>query len=285
MMLEIASCAAEDVVISACSSRRFPPTSLVGSPGPKRDRARCCRPAVSGSGNRRMAASRSGNVDPEDCSSSSALFFLTSGMNIVGLIGGGVLLCSDAFGGRDTLLLAGAPILLGVGATSATLALPVVPRRSLLRRWPRWLVDVSAGIEAACRSLLKPSWRLLGAVGYLGFDIAVLGVLFAACGHPIPIDALVSATSSATSATPSRYRAASAHWRQGWPERWSPTARPRPTRRRLLSPITRSRSGFRASAGLSATCFSAAASRVKENTRGRLMSRSAPVSRRKPRDY
>ena len=46
-------------------------------------------------------------------------------MNIVGLIGGGVLRGSDAFGGRDTLLLAGAPILLGVGATSATLALPL----------------------------------------------------------------------------------------------------------------------------------------------------------------
>ncbi len=38
---------------------------------------------------------------------------------------------------------------------------------------------------------MRPSWRLLGAVGYLGFDIAVLGVLFAACGHPIPIDVLV----------------------------------------------------------------------------------------------
>lgn len=123
--------------------------------------------------------------------SSSALFFLTSGMNILALIGGGALLCSDAFGGRDTLLLAGAPILLGIGATVATLALPVVIRRSRSRRWPSWLVDVSAGIEAACRSLLRPSWRLLGAVGYLGFDIAVLGVLFAACGHPIPIDVLV----------------------------------------------------------------------------------------------
>lgn len=32
---------------------------------------------------------------------------------------------------------------------------------------------------------------MFGAVGYLGFDIAVLGALFAACGHPIPIDVLV----------------------------------------------------------------------------------------------
>lgn len=123
--------------------------------------------------------------------SSSALFFLTSGMNILALIGGGLLLGTDALSGRDTLLLAGAPILLGLGATSAALALPVVLRRSRRRRWPSWLVDVSLGIEAAYRSLLRPSWRLLGAVGYLGFDIAVLGVLFAACGHPIPIDVLV----------------------------------------------------------------------------------------------
>jgi uncharacterized protein (TIRG00374 family) len=64
-------------------------------------------------------------------------------------------------------------------------------RRAQHRRWPRWLVDVSAGIEVARHSLVVPGWRMLGAVGYLGFDIAVLGALFAATGHPIPVDALV----------------------------------------------------------------------------------------------
>jgi uncharacterized membrane protein YbhN (UPF0104 family) len=123
--------------------------------------------------------------------SSSALFFLTSGLNVAALVLGGVMLSSNAFGGRDTLLLAGAPIALGVGSTSVTLALPLVLRRAPHRRWPRWLLDVSAGIEAARRSLAAPSWRLLGALGYLGFDIAVLGALFAATGHPISADALV----------------------------------------------------------------------------------------------
>jgi uncharacterized membrane protein YbhN (UPF0104 family) len=123
--------------------------------------------------------------------SSSALFFLTSGMNVAALVVGGVMLSSDAFGGQDTLVLAGAPIALGVGSTCATLALPLVLRRAPHRRWPRWLVDVSAGIEAARHSLVAPSWRMLGAVGYLGFDIAALGALFAATGHPIPVDALV----------------------------------------------------------------------------------------------
>jgi len=123
--------------------------------------------------------------------SSSALFFLTSGMNVAALVVGSVMLSSDAFGGHDTVILAGVPIALGVGSTCATLALPVVLRRAPHRRWPRWLVDVSAGIEAARRSLVAPSWRMLGAVGYLGFDIAALGALFAATGHPIPVDALI----------------------------------------------------------------------------------------------
>jgi uncharacterized membrane protein YbhN (UPF0104 family) len=122
---------------------------------------------------------------------SSALFFLTSAMNVAALVVGGVMLSSNALGGHDTVILAGAPIALGVGATCATLALPVVLRRARHRRWPRWLVSVSAGIEAARRSLVAPSWRMLGAVGYLGFDIAALGALFAATGHPVPVDALV----------------------------------------------------------------------------------------------
>jgi uncharacterized membrane protein YbhN (UPF0104 family) len=89
------------------------------------------------------------------------------------------------------LILAGAPIALAVGATCATLALPVVLRRARPRSSPRWLVAVSEGIDAARRSLVAPNWRMLGAVGYLGFDIAALGALFAATGHPMPVDALV----------------------------------------------------------------------------------------------
>jgi uncharacterized membrane protein YbhN (UPF0104 family) len=111
-------------------------------------------------------------------------------MNVAALVLGGVML-STGFGGHDTVILAGAPIALGVGSTCTTLALPVALRRARGRRWPRWVVGVSAGIEAARRSLVAPSWRMLGAVGYLGFDIAALGALFAATGHPMPVDALV----------------------------------------------------------------------------------------------
>jgi uncharacterized membrane protein YbhN (UPF0104 family) len=121
---------------------------------------------------------------------SSALFFLTSGMNVAALVVGGVMLASGGFGGHDTIVLAGVPILLGVGATALTLLVPVVVGRSPERGWPRWVVDVAAGIDGARRSLVRPNWRLAGAVGYLVFDIAVLGAAFAATGHPIPVDAL-----------------------------------------------------------------------------------------------
>ena len=66
VMLEIASCAAY-VVIFRLFFAEVPPTSLVGSPGPKRDRARCCRPAVSGLWQSEDGCFASGNVDPEDC--------------------------------------------------------------------------------------------------------------------------------------------------------------------------------------------------------------------------
>ena len=123
--------------------------------------------------------------------SSSALFFLTSGINVAALVVGGVMLSSDAFGGHDTVILASAPIALGVAGTCLALAVPVVLHRGRHRRWPQWLLSVSAGIEGARRSLVAPNWRMLGALGYLGFDIAALGALFAATGHPIPVDALV----------------------------------------------------------------------------------------------
>jgi len=118
---------------------------------------------------------------------SSALFFFTSAANVAALVGGGVLLATGAAGGTDTVALAGVPILIGASATGVTLALAAIVRRRPGRRWPTWLVDMAAGIDGAVHALLHPSWRLLGAVAYLGFDIAAL----AAAGHAIPVDVLV----------------------------------------------------------------------------------------------
>jgi uncharacterized membrane protein YbhN (UPF0104 family) len=122
---------------------------------------------------------------------SSALFFLTSAVNVAALAGaGGLIAASDPIRPLD-LVRAGIPILGGLPAAAAVLAVPVVIARSPGRRWPTWLIDLAGGITRARRSLLAPHWRLLGAAGYLGFDIAALGATFAATGHPLPIAPLV----------------------------------------------------------------------------------------------
>jgi uncharacterized membrane protein YbhN (UPF0104 family) len=119
---------------------------------------------------------------------SSALFFLTSGVNVAALIAGGVLF---ATGASFDLLRAGVPIAGALAATLAVLGIPHVVGRSPHRAWPSWLVDLAAGIDRARGSVRRPSWRLLGAIGYLGFDIAALGATFAAAGRPIAVAPLV----------------------------------------------------------------------------------------------
>ncbi len=122
---------------------------------------------------------------------SSALFFLTSAINVAALIGGGLLFATGRAGGSFDLLRAGLPIAGALIAALAVLAIPLIVARSPQRAWPSWLVDLAAGIDRARRSLRRPSWRLLGAIGYLGFDIAALGATFAAAGRPIAAAPLV----------------------------------------------------------------------------------------------
>jgi len=135
---------------------------------------------------RRAGMSKSAIIDR-----SSALFFLTSAVNVAALLAGGALLIVRAPIGGDDLVDAGMPIAGGLVAAAMVLAIPVLIRRSPQRRWPAWLIDLASGITRARRSLLKPHWRLLGAAGYLGFDIAALGATFAATGHPLPVAPLV----------------------------------------------------------------------------------------------
>lgn len=122
---------------------------------------------------------------------SSGLFFLTSAVSVAAMVAAGALLVTGALPGPHDLLHAGAPILVGAAVTGAVLAFPVVWRRSNPAAERSWLGDVADGIGAAVRALTRPDWRLLGAAGYLGFDIAVLWATFAAAGRPLPAAALV----------------------------------------------------------------------------------------------
>jgi uncharacterized membrane protein YbhN (UPF0104 family) len=124
---------------------------------------------------------------------SSGLFFLTSAVNSAAVIGAGLALLGGAAGPHDFARSA-LPVLLAGAATLVVLALPTVTRR---RRSTTsvWLEGVVVGIGDAERTAAHPSWRLVGALGYLGFDIAVLWITLAAVGHPPPVPALVLAYS------------------------------------------------------------------------------------------
>jgi uncharacterized membrane protein YbhN (UPF0104 family) len=119
---------------------------------------------------------------------SSGLFFFTSGVNASAMIMAGLLLVAGVSGphdfGRSAL-----PALLAVAAVAAVLSLPLIARHR--KHGVGRLEALIVGISDAWRTALHPSWRLLGALGYLGFDIAVLWVAFSSVGTPPSVPALV----------------------------------------------------------------------------------------------
>ncbi len=125
---------------------------------------------------------------------SSGLFFLTSAINVLALATAGLLLALGIADGPRDQLLAVTPIVAAAAAAAIVLALPRLTRRlSADRAGSGWLQDVGAGVPAARQALARPNWRLLGAFGYLLFDIAVLWVTFAATGAAPPAAPLVLA--------------------------------------------------------------------------------------------
>ena len=69
---------------------------------------------------------------------SSALFFLTSAVNVAALVGAGALLAVTARAGAFGFVRSGVPILGGLAAAAAVLAIPIVICRSPHRDWPEW---------------------------------------------------------------------------------------------------------------------------------------------------
>jgi uncharacterized membrane protein YbhN (UPF0104 family) len=118
---------------------------------------------------------------------SSGLFFLTSAVNGSAVIAAGALLVAGAAGPHD-FDRAALPLLAAAVLTLLVVAAAHWPRRHAVA--PR-LDGIAAGIHDAERAVLHPSWRLAGAFGYLGFDVAVLWATFAAVGHAPPAAALM----------------------------------------------------------------------------------------------
>jgi len=114
---------------------------------------------------------------------SAVIFLLTSGVNatVLGLAGVGLL---AGLGYKSTGFVYGLlPAAIAFGLLAAFVALPRVPvtRETRLARWVRDAEKVA----------FTPNIRLLGALGYLLFDIAVLWACLRAVGVSAPIMALV----------------------------------------------------------------------------------------------
>jgi uncharacterized membrane protein YbhN (UPF0104 family) len=118
---------------------------------------------------------------------SGGLFWLTTAVNALALVLGGVLIASGAAGGPQSPLYAWVPLIFVPVAVAVVLLAALAARRSR----HGWILALGEGVREAVRTASRPSWRLLGALGYLGFDMAVLWCTFRALGYVPSVGALM----------------------------------------------------------------------------------------------
>ena len=128
---------------------------------------------------------------------SAVLFLLTSAINLITLALAGLGLWAQVLPGKHDPLLSLVPGGIGVVMFVGFLVLPWVTDRTLgarpCGRIGTWSRATSETIRDTRKLLFSADWRLLGAFGYLWFDIAVLWVCFRALGHTPPISTIVLA--------------------------------------------------------------------------------------------
>jgi uncharacterized membrane protein YbhN (UPF0104 family) len=128
---------------------------------------------------------------------SVVLFLLTSAVNVITLVGAGLGLWLGILPGPSDPLLSIVPAGVGTVVLIFFLLLPRFSERLASHREPgrlrTLLVETAASIRLTERLLRQPDWRIIGAIGYLWFDIGVLAACFAAAGVVPPIAPLVLA--------------------------------------------------------------------------------------------
>jgi uncharacterized membrane protein YbhN (UPF0104 family) len=126
---------------------------------------------------------------------SAVLFLLTSAINLLTLAGVGFAMGVGILPGPRDPLLTLLPAGICVVAFVVFLVLPRLTERQAQAhptgRLARVLHATATTIRATRHTLLRPDWRLLGAIGYLWFDIGVLWACFQAIGHTPPIGVIV----------------------------------------------------------------------------------------------
>jgi uncharacterized membrane protein YbhN (UPF0104 family) len=127
---------------------------------------------------------------------SAVLFLYTSAINVITLILAGVGLFLG-LPGPSNLLLSILPAAVGSLVLILFLLLPRyvdrIGRRVGPGRLEAVLTETAASVRDTMRLTFHPDWRIVGAIGYLWFDIAVLFACFAAAGQAPPLAPVVLA--------------------------------------------------------------------------------------------
>lgn len=127
---------------------------------------------------------------------SAVLFLLTSAINVITFVLAGFALFAGAPGPSNPLLSI-LPAGVGTLVLAFFLLLPRWIDLGLGHRLPGRLHTILSGTAQSIRDtermLVRPDWRILGAIGYLWFDIAVLMACFSALGASPPLAAVVLA--------------------------------------------------------------------------------------------
>ena len=127
---------------------------------------------------------------------SAVLFLYTSAINVLTLILAGLGLFFGLPGPRNPLLSI-VPAAVGALVLALFLLLPryvdLIVRRIGPGRLHTFLTETAVSVRDTERLVFRPDWRIVGAIGYLWFDIAVLFACFAAAGHVPPLAPVVLA--------------------------------------------------------------------------------------------
>ena len=128
---------------------------------------------------------------------SAVLFLLTSAINVLTLVLAGLGLFTGILPGPASPLLSLLPAAVGTAALVFFLALPRLSDSVAGRRAPgrvrSLLVEVATSIRLTAQLLLRPDWRIIGAIAFLWCDIGVLAACFAAAGTVPPLATIVLA--------------------------------------------------------------------------------------------
>jgi uncharacterized membrane protein YbhN (UPF0104 family) len=127
---------------------------------------------------------------------SAVLFLYTSAINVFTLILAGLGLALG-LPGPSSPLLSIVPATVGALVLVLFLLLPRYVDRIVGRVRPgrlhTFLTETAASVRDTVRLTFRPNWRIIGAIGYLWFDIAALFACFAAAGRMPPLAPVVLA--------------------------------------------------------------------------------------------